>query len=115
VEIEKLMYKMNSLLVSEQMVEDSKKTKDDRVLLQSREYFNKILVSYLQLPHILKSIFDKMKIYEGIISKFFANDGSLLKDLGIEVIRQFKAKVDILNQKLASQEQQMAEQGRTIK
>jgi hypothetical protein len=67
VELEKMMYKMNSVMLSGGK--------------GAVEMFSKILESYLSLPLKLKPIFDKLKKYELIIGKFFKQDSSLFKDL----------------------------------
>ena len=63
---------------------------------QLRDLFGKILESYLELPHKLKPIFDRLKKYEATISKFYRADPALLYDLTSDLVDQYKEKNDRL-------------------
>lgn len=104
------MYKMSSLLIQEQMsLEEELKTVEPASINQTaqkslqtierllthrstlyhkfNELFQKILETYLQIPHKLKPIYDRMKKYEHTISKVFKGDPDFLKDLTPDLIK----------------------------
>eukprot|EP00347_Sterkiella_histriomuscorum_P010042 403338912 len=107
VEVEKLMYQMNSLFITEQMCLEQIRTLstdeyqatnngnqkifqtqsnnhqshlERRIYLngQHRELFSLALETYLQLPLKLKPIFDKMKSLESFVGKIYKNDSTIL-------------------------------------
>lgn len=68
IEVEKLMYKMNKVLITEQenLEKDSTNPLKNPLLAtrieenkRNSELFSKILEGYLELPHKLKPIFDR--------------------------------------------------------
>lgn len=68
----------------------------ERLLSHRQEYhatlndlFQKTLETYLQIPHKLKPIYDRMKKYEHTVAKFYKADPSLLYELTADIIRQY--------------------------
>ncbi len=102
IEVEKLMYKMNKMLITEQEnLEKDSLNPVKHPLLAARmeenraksELFNKILEGYLELPHKLKLIFDKQKKYEQILNKVCKADTQLLFDITSQVYETNRAEV----------------------
>ncbi|CDW75185.1 UNKNOWN [Stylonychia lemnae] len=125
VDVEKFMYQMNSLFVTEQMNLESFKNMTDEQKIMSlkqqpqihldqrlslndkqRELFSIILETYLQLPLKLKPIFDKMKNFETLMSKFYKSDTSLIQDLVQSFVVQYEAKkADLIQEQSVIQKQ----------
>lgn len=51
------------------------------------DLFQMILETYLQIPHKLKPIYDRMKKYEHTIGKLFKADPGLLYDLTSDLVK----------------------------
>jgi len=61
VEIEKLMYELNSLLTAQSEIAEAPKENGPT------EVFGQVLDAYLKLPHRLKPIFDHCKKIENVL------------------------------------------------
>ena len=95
-----MMYKLNKMLITEQMrlEEEARKSLEDAAALEAiqriNEFFQTTLETYLQLPHKVKPIFDRLKHFEHKISKFYKADPQLLYELTSDIVHQYKAKCE---------------------
>ena len=77
--------------------------------IKVRDLFGRILETYLELPHKLKPIFDRLKKYEHSVTKLYKLDPTLLYDLTSDVIEQYKEKNESIMQELRASEERFFE------